>query len=155
MPKDGFLANAVVPVGAGADALEGSEDNDDEDGDSSGGEEEEAEGANTLQGGGGSGGDGSARRAAAVEGGTSARAASASLGGLSLGGRTAASPGEEGESSSPPEDMDALLEITLLQVRGAGEGGEGWEVKSSHCCRRGMIAPPPMRCTAASGSRLV
>ena len=164
MPNDGFLANAVVPVGAGADALDGSEDDDDDDdgeGRGCGGEEEE--GGKNNQGGGGSV-EGSARRAAGAEGGTSARAAAAAMGGLVLGGKAAASPEEEEGASSSPEDMDALLEITLLQVMRGGRGGRGRKGKGSADTAAGegrmtqsiaiaCILRAWLPCSAASGSR--
>ena len=102
VPNAGFLPTAVVPLGSGSEALEGEDDG--EDGQEDGGR---TEGAAEVSGvaAGGKGGD-------TLEGGEASSSASVAsdVRGLSLGG------GDGRNDRSPLEDMDELLEMTLLQV---------------------------------------
>jgi len=123
VPNDGYLANAVVPLGAGAAALDGNAMGA---GDGSDGEEgaESAWGEDAPEGEAASGAAAASASAAAA-----AAAAASELGAMSLGpgaqgdgggegtgGEVAGGPAAPAGPGPASEDMEAQLEVALLQA---------------------------------------
>lgn len=106
LPNNGFLANAVVPVGSGLEVLSGDESDDGDE--QAGGEQEQAaaEGSSDQTG--------AAVAGAALQGLSLASGAAEAVAGSPVPEQAPAAPST---SSRPiPEDMNELLEMTLLQA---------------------------------------
>lgn len=120
VPNAGFLVNAVVPVGAGAEALDGDDDDDDDGGGQGGEEEEEGEGEGGREEGQGASQD-------AVKG----------IRDLSV----------SQTQGTDPLDMDSLLELTLLQALFRAVKDSDLPMNGSSLWSRFMLPSRPAGCT--------